>query len=247
MHLVTRRTLIILTLALLASCGDGRLSYEEFRTIASDMDAHSGDIARRQERMRELLQSYNQTVAPAKRLPLTIHAECGFDTKACALLEQRADEEEDASCARILEEMLEQQEAIAESREAMNDLLAQLPSPHTVRRGESHYALSMRYLMEQHGLTRAKADSLVSRAALSSTIVEGFHIWFVYEAGKFDTYLAQGTAHISPTLYAKVVKRQLMEKRQAVESDVAYEQLLDSLQQCGALLTSVQKATTLGM
>jgi hypothetical protein len=107
--------------------------------------------------------------------------------------------------------------------------------------------LSLKYLMNEHGLSRATADSIVSTAALSSDILEGFNIWFLYDDGVFSTLVTQGKAHISPAAFAKVIKKEILDNARAQGSEVEYETILDSLKRCGALLTCVKQASALGM
>ncbi|MBR9974683.1 MAG: hypothetical protein KFF77_03810 [Bacteroidetes bacterium] len=227
-------------LFLLAACSNEQLSVEEFQHMAREVEEQSTSIAARQGDMRALLQSYNQTVPPAHRMQLSIDPEAGIPDEERTLLKARIDEESDASCRGLLEQLLVIQEEIDESHARLHELTDRLPAPHRVRSGENHYTLCMDYLSQQQGLPQAQADSLVARVALNSDILEGFHVWFYFHDGVFGTFVTQGDAHVSPTVFAKVVKRHLLEEARRQGRQEAFETILDSLKRSGALIANIR-------
>jgi hypothetical protein len=82
----------------------------------------------------------------------------------------------------------------------------------------------------------------VARVALTGDIIEGFHVWFLYRDTMFGTFVTQGDAHISPTVFAKVVKNNLLEQARKQGRHEAFESILDSLKRSGALLATFKKA-----
>jgi hypothetical protein len=239
--------LISLTFFTLSSCGWNRLDSEEFRSTAEKTEKYLFSISVKQAEIRDMLHSYNRSVPAERRLTLALDPDRGLSDDALRVLKHHTEEEGDASCRGLLERIFEIQSTIDEYREEMESLLASLPPPHRVRKGETHYGLSMDYLIREHGFSRPSADSIVSSAALSSDILDGFNIWFLYEDGVFSTLVTQGKAHISPAAFAKVVKKQILDDARAQGSQVEYESILDSLKRCGALLTCVKQASALGM
>ncbi len=239
--------LAMLVLFALASCGKRSLDSEEFRQTAEEAEQYSLKISFKQAEIRDMLQAYNQTVPSSRRLKLTIDPDRGLTEDALARLEEHADAEGDASCRGLLERIFEIQGEIDEYCDNMEDLTSSLPPPHRVRKGENHYKLSVDYLMHEHGLARHAADSIVSAAALSSDILEGFHIWFLYDDDAFCTFVTQGQAHISPAVFAKVVKKEILDDARAQGNPVEYESILDSLKRSGALLSCTKQASALGM
>ncbi len=239
--------LTLCILIVLASCGSQRLSNEEFRQTAEQAEQHSLKIAMKQAEIRDIVQAYNQTVPASRRLTVQLDPDRGLTEESLNRLREHTDCETDASCSGLLERIFELQEHIDQHRSIVDELTASLPPPHMVCKGETHYALSMKYLMTEHKLPRQLADSIVSAAALSSDIMEGFKIWFMYDDGMFCTLVTQGQAHISPAVFAKVVKKQLLDDARAQGSPVEYESILDSLNRSGALLSSVKQAATIGM
>lgn len=236
-----------LVLFAFASCGKSSLDIEEFQKTAVEAEQFSLMISAKQAEIRDMLHAYNQTVPAARKLSLTIHPERGLTGEALERLEEHTSAESDASCRGLLERIFDIQRQLDECRENMEELTASLPPPHRVRRGETHYKLSMDFLMKEHGLTREAADSVASTAALSSDILEGFHIWFQYEDRAFCTFVTQGQAHISPAMFAKVVKKEILDDARAQGNQLEYEGLLDSLKRTGALLTCVKQASALGL
>jgi hypothetical protein len=239
--------LISLTFFALSSCGWNRLDSEEFRNTAEKAEKYLFSISVKQAEIRDMLHSYNRSVPEQRRLTLTLDPDRGLSDEALRVLKHHTEEERDASCRGLLERIFEIQKTINEYRNEMESLLASLPPAHQVKRGETHYGLSMDYLMKEHGLSRQSADSIASTAALSSDILEGFNIWFLYDNGMFSTLVTQGKAHLSPAAFAKVVKKQILDDARAQGSEVEYESILDSLKRCGALLTCVKQASAIGM
>jgi hypothetical protein len=225
---------------LLAACGEKPLTIDDFRSMAREVEEHSVAIATQQGDMRALLQSYNQTVPRDRRLQLDIHPEHGLGKNERALLAERIDDEGDASCRGLLQRVMEVQASIDDKKQRLDEITSALPAPHRVRSGENHYTLCMDYLSAQHGLSRQQADSLVARVGLTGDIIEGFHVWFYYDEGVFGTFVTQGDAHISPTVFAKVVKRHLLEEAREQGREEAFENILDSLKRSGALLANIR-------
>ena len=239
--------IFLLVMFALASCGRQRLSNAEFQQTAEEAEKHSLNITLKQAEIRDILQSYNQTVPSARRISLQIDPDRGLTESSMDKLAAHTSCESDASCRGLLERIFEIQEEIEEYRDIVAELTESLPPAHLVKRGETHYKLSVNYLIHEHKLPRQVADSIVSSAALCSSIMEGFKIWFLYEDGEFSTLVTQGRAHVSPAVFAKVIKKQLMDDARAQGSPVEYENILDSLKTSGALLSNVRQAGTLGM
>lgn len=231
---------LIVSLFLLAACGGRQLSVEEFQHMAREVEERSSSIAGLQGDMRALLQSYNQTVPVDRRLQFSLDPEAGIPDGERTVLADRIEEEPDASCRGLLEQMLDIQEEIDESHARLHELTDRLPAPHRVRSGENHYTLCMDYLSKRQGLPQAQADSLVARVALNGDILEGFHVWFYFHDGVFGTFVTQGDAHVSPTVFAKVVKRHLLDEARRQGRQEAFETILDSLKRSGALIANIR-------
>ena len=229
----------LLSLFLLAACG-GQPSIEEFQHMAREAEAHSTAIAGRQDDMRALLQSYNQTVPTERRVQFALLPESGLAEDDRDVLARCIEEENDASLRGLLERVLDIQEEIDETHARLHELTDRLPEPHRVHSGENHYTLCMDFLTRRHGLPRATADSLVARVALNGDILESFHVWFYFQDGVFGTFVTQGDAHVSPTVFAKVVKRHLLEDARRQGRKEAFETILDSLKRSGALIANIR-------
>ncbi len=233
--------LVLVATVLLSSCGGKDMSIEEFKQMAREAEERSATIASLQEEIRDIVQAYNQTVGPQRRLALQLDPDYGMNAREVSRLEHHIETEDDKSCCDLLRDVLLLQERIDAEHRRLHEITAKLPEPHHVSSGENHYKLCMNYLTEQHGLSHRTADSLVARVALNGDIVEGFHVWYYYRDGVFGTFVAQGDADISPTVFAKVVKRQLLKEARREGRNVDFEQILDSLRVSGALLANFGK------
>lgn len=236
--MLLRNTLLFAVILLFTACGGKQMSIEEFQNMAREAEEYSESIAAHQSEIRDIMQSYNQTVAADHKLALTLDPDVGLTDEQMECLEEHIDGETDESCRALLSRIIVIQAKIDEEHEALHDITSELPEPHRVVRGENHYTLCMDYLTDVHQLSRHKADSLVARVALSSDIIEGFHVWFLYQSEVFGTFVTQGDAHISPTVFAKVVKKNLLDQARRQGRYEAFENILDSLKQSGALLAN---------
>jgi hypothetical protein len=234
--------LFIATVLLLAACGGKQMSIEEFQSMAREAEETSSSIVSCQESMRDMLQAYNQTVHPARRLTLQLHPESGLADEEMQKLMAHIESEGDESCRGVLMRIIDLQEEIDVLHAQLSEITDNLPEPHRVQRGENHYTLCMDYLMREHGMSHRSADSLVARVALAGDIIEGFHVWFLYRDEVFGTFVTQGDAHISPTVFAKVVKNHLLEQARRQGRTEAFESILDSLKRSGALLANLKSA-----
>lgn len=230
--------LVLVATALLSSCGGKDMSIEEFQKLAGEAEERSATIASLQEEIRDIVQAYNQTVGPQRRLALQLDPDYGLNAREASRLEHHIDTEDDKSCRGLLKDVLALQERIDAEHRRLHEITVRLPEPHRVGSGENHYMLCMNYLTSRHGLSQRAADSLVARVALNGDIVEGFHVWYYYRDGVFGTFVTQGDANISPTVFAKVVKKHLLEEARREGRNEAFEQILDSLRVSGALLAN---------
>ncbi|MBR9977743.1 MAG: hypothetical protein KFH87_06600 [Bacteroidetes bacterium] len=237
-------TVSILLLLVLSACGSRELSLEEFQRMAQEAEEETATVAGLHERMIATLQAYNQTVTAERRLEITPTPDAGLNAAQREMLASHIDAEEDISCRELLRDISAIQHAIDQSQQRLEEITTKLPTPHRVQANENHYTLCMEYLTTEHKLSRGQADSLVARVGLNSDIIEGFHIWFYYENGVFGTFVTQGEAHISPTVFAKVVKKHLIEQARDQGREEAFETILDSLKRSGALLSNFRRGAT---
>ena len=236
--------LLVVGSVLLTACGGKQMSIEEFQNMAREAEENASTISSYQEEMRDIIQAYNQTVSQDRRLVLMIDPDSGLRDEELHKLASHIESESDESCRGVLMQIIELQGKIDGLHERLLEITANLPDPHRVKRGENHYTLCVDYLMKTHALPRKTADSLVARVALTGDIIEGFHVWFLYQDAMFGTFVTQGDAHISPTVFAKVVKNNLLEQARKQGRHEAFEIILDSLKRSGALLATFKKTAT---
>ena len=234
-------TVLLLAIVVFAACSSPDVSIEEFRSLTRDVDRFTVALHDRQAEMQDLVGAYNQTVPKNRRLELEICPSAGLCENSREALQRQIDSEDDESCLEILNRAWECDNEIRELTEELGSITGQLPKPHIVKDGENHYLLCVNFLTETCRLDRGAADSLIARVALNSDIIQGFHIWFVYESGKFGTYVTQGSAKVSPTVFAKEVRRHQVKRAREEGREEAYTRILDSLKQCGAFTASTSR------
>jgi len=216
--------------------------------MAEEAEYRMAMIDSSQSEIRSILQAYNQTVPEDRGLTLAIDAQRGLSVDELDKLSEHVSMETDASCRILLKQIVGLQGRIDDHNRALEKLTSAMPPPHCVRRGENHYTLSINYLTNTCGMSRGTADSIVSRTELVGDIIEGFNIWFHYEDERFSTFVTQGSARVSPAVFAKIVKQHIVEQARASgNEDAAFECILDSLKRSGALLSSIKHASAIGM
>ncbi len=236
-------TVFSISVLLLTACGGKQMSIEEFQRMAREAEQQSNTIAAQQNEIRALLQAYNQTVTAERQLQMDIEPEHALSAFALKKLEKHIESEADPSCLGLLEQISEINEGITQNCDRLHEITEELPAPHRVCSGENHYTLCMDYLRTEHQLSTHTADSLVARVGLTGDIIEGFDVWFLYQEGVFGTFVTQGDAHISPTVFAKVVKKHLIDQARQLGHEEAFETILDSLKRSGALLANLKRQT----
>lgn len=127
----------------------------------------------------------------------------------------------DAKVEDLQNQLAEKEAALAELREARERLERQLPEPHSVSSGDSHWQISFRYLTEQRGVDPEEARRELARAALVDPIVEGFEIWNFYDGEHFGTFPTQDAADVSPGALARAQAEEAKQERTRLAMQVA--------------------------
>ena len=118
-----------------------------------------------------------------------------------SFLEARLREEVDSSRRALLGEILEKDRELRARGLALADLRAHLPAPELVRPGDSHYGLALRFLRRQ-GLSADQARQALAQVAIFERLMPGFEVYHFYAHGTYGTWVAQGTASLSPQAFA---------------------------------------------
>lgn len=191
-----RYLIIILTLGLFIAGCERKLN--EFQDLVKQLDEAEKDIRTRQEEMRRMVREYNAAHPEGSRIDTTSIEMLALDPEQAETLNRMLNSEKDVSYRGLLEEIVATRRQIGTLQKRIRALQEQLPAPYTVQPGDTHYSVSMRFLMENHGLTADEAHNVVEKTALVEELHPGFQIWMLYQDGLFGTYVTQGTAPESP-------------------------------------------------
>jgi hypothetical protein len=218
---------------MMESCHSGKgLNADEFQQLSGDYETCATKVLATKQQIADIIAALNQSGPGRASIQLKLQ-NTGFSNDQIDILKQRMRSETDEGNITMLEHALELNDELRERCEELADITRSLPDPHVVKAGENHYSLSLAFLQKKYHLSRTKSDSLIDRVALTSDLIEGFHVWFIYADGIFGTFVSQGSASISPNSFAKVMRRQAMDQARRQGRDEAFETILDSLRKTG--------------
>ncbi len=228
---------------LFAACAEPGTDVTAFREAEAVLAQHTASLVAGRDRIRDLAHAYNQTVVPAQRI--TVHFErCSLMARDREAIARRIESEPDLSCRALLENIIDLDDALLETCDVIDDVTASLPPAVRVSDGDNHYALCRRWLMREHGLARAQADSILSHSSLTSHLVAGNDVWMAWDGTSFATFVAQGVAPHTPAEAARAAR--LLATQEAVQREAdrsrACVSVLDSVKRAGMLVGSVQTA-----
>jgi len=133
------------------------------------------------------------------------------------MLEKRIGAEKDNSTKGLIQEVLDRDKEIDGLNEKINGLRAILPRPDVAAGNDSHYGLAMRFLRARK-VGEETARRLVSRVFLMDRLTPGFEVYHFYSNGVYGTWVAQGSAPLSPTEMQAQERRKLENERDAAAS-----------------------------
>lgn len=147
------------------------------------------------------------------------------------LLESRLASEKDSSYKALLQEILDKDDELKALRNEVNDLQQQFPKPVTVKQGDNHFDICMKYLVEQKGLDSQQAQKLVERVNMLEYLLPGFEVWLFYDNNTFGTFVTKGTADMSPNQINKYYKTKIINERdKAMEKAYKLQEDVTSLE-----------------
>ena len=121
--------------------------------------------------------------------------------------------EEDITLKSLLEDILDTRKNISSLNDHIDELKAELPTPDSVERGDTHMGMAVDYLSQTHGLDAKEAEALARRSLLTENIAPGMEVWHFYADGVYGTTVTQGTARVSPYFLNVRSRRKLRQER----------------------------------
>lgn len=224
---------------IVAGCSTHSTKIADFAEITALVDENSAQISEKQNEIRDILAAYNQTVSKGKRFTLSFESGTQLSEREYKRLAERIEREEDPSCKSILAQVSDLNDDIRILDAQIADLYLQLPQPYKVQGGEDHYALCSRFLRTEHKLPRVVSDSLLARTHLMNCLVDGFDVWCLYEDGSFATYVAQGSACISPSCFEEQLEELPSQEAIVHHADTTEENILQNTTLIGSATTQV--------
>ncbi len=194
--------------------GDGDLSSilledDELSGQLSSANQIAGDEARiKQEQARFLGLAEKFEAKTGRKL-----SGVSLNGEQAALLETMLAAEEDITLKTLLDDILDTRKGISELQDHIDELKAELPSPDTVERGDSHMRMATEFLTATHGLDAKEAEALARRSLLTENLAPGMEVWHFYADGVYGTTVTQGTARVSPYFLNVRSRRKLRQER----------------------------------
>ncbi|MEE2710531.1 MAG: hypothetical protein VYA69_13150 [Gemmatimonadota bacterium] len=186
----------LISLAALVLTGCER-KLDTFQQLVKQLDEAEQEIRTRREEVQQKIQDYN-AAHPERKIDPSSLEQMALDPRQAEALNQLLSDEQDVSYRGLLSEIVAVNGQVSALQEHVLDLQDQLPAPYTVQVGDTHQDVSVRYLVENHGLAPREARGIADDAALVEELYVGFQIWMLYRDGVFGTYVTRGDAKVSP-------------------------------------------------
>jgi hypothetical protein len=200
-------TLFVL-MAFLIGCGDELGTFQE---LVTELDQTEQEIRSKQEEIHKKVQAYN-AAHPDKPIDTSSLDKMMLDPSQAEELSRLLGEEKNVSYQGLVKELVEARKQIDTLQERARSLQERLPAPYTVREGDTHVEVALRYLMENHQVSAQQARELVEQTALVEELHEGFQIWMLYQEGTFGTYVTQGTSKVSPGRAQRLARQRIAQQ-----------------------------------
>lgn len=204
---------------------------KDMHTLVERLDDLHKQIDSRQQEISETVRNFNAT---HPNDPIRVD-----DVKALKLkdlqqqiLQRMTKSEKDISYQGLLDEIGRQDTEISRLNNEMAAIQARLPEPVEAKKGDTHYALSYKFLTEKKSLPPEKAREILDKMAVVEDIVAGFQVWMMYDetSNVFGSFVTQGAASISPRraqLRSQQARRARFQKEQQMRKEA--EQKVEAL------------------
>lgn len=166
----------------------------QMKKLAVKIGKLEKEVHEKQDELIKLLMLYSQKTG-GKLPELKVLGLSGDERK---IVEDKILNEKEASIKSLLKDILEKSQEISGLKNEIAKYDALLPKAHTVTEGESHFQISMDFLVKEKKVEKEKAARLVEGTILFDPLLPGFQVWNFYSGDEFGTFVTQGSAEISP-------------------------------------------------
>lgn len=213
----------------LAGCAEKDLSErplpETPEEILTELKEARTEIDKNTDQVLERIRKWNETrTGDERRIYFAEIFEESLSPKEQDVLNQLFEQEQNVSYRGLLSQIIADRDQIQEYQARIAALEARLPQDTvTVARGDTHYRIALKYLMEKHGLPEDKANDLIHQINLDSDILAGHKVWLYYLADKdlFASWVHRGEAKQAPLAVQWAKRRQLISERDQAVARVA--------------------------
>ncbi|KER09537.1 MAG: hypothetical protein HY22_10505 [[Candidatus Thermochlorobacteriaceae] bacterium GBChlB] len=209
------KNITIALLLLLAAVGcqnKTEISYEDFVRSVNKINEGQKEVYEKSQEMTKLIREVQRKYPNEK---ITFDTSLGLSPDQEKKLLELVQKEQDVSSRGLLQKILDSEKEIDGLKKQVQEIQDKLPTPHVVKKGETHRDIALSYLETVHKIDKEKAKELVDRVALVDEMEVGYYTWLYYNDGVFGTFVTQGESKVNPNkLRYSMRKRQLEKARE---------------------------------
>ena len=237
----------VVIMVVVAGCSGQSSAERDFQNLVSKVEKINVDMNKKQSGLMETIRKFNQKY-PQMQIDTLAQSAYGLTPEEAKILGERISKEQDISTKGLLSEIVNLGKQVEEMKAQMDEMAKQLPPPHVVQRGESHFQICLDYLTNEAGFSRDSAMKALERVAQFDEMMPGFYVWHFIDkkSGSYLTTVTQGEAKISPNQLRRATKRKIEQERQAlVQAKADLEaQVADLEKRKAALLGQIESIGT---
>jgi regulator of replication initiation timing len=183
-----------------------------FQELVNRVEKINTQISEREQQISSLVGKYNQS-HPGNEIDTTGMSAMGLTEDQAQLLANRVAQEKDLSYRGMLQEVIDVSSEMAKLQQELGEVKARLRPPVTAQKGDTHLAISLKFLTEEIGMNEEDALKMIEKEALVPELLPGFEVWNYYGEGIFGTFVTQGQAKITPNELTRATKRKIDAER----------------------------------
>jgi predicted nuclease with TOPRIM domain len=211
--------LIVIGFFLLTDGGSSRnnsLQVNRMKELTRKVQGMESEVRKKEGEVMGLVGQYQNKTDPNAPLGFNI---MDLKQEEREVLEQEIGKEKDVSVRSLLRDILKKKDEIRELKKAIAGIESLLPSPHIAKKGENHYQIALKFLVEEKGVEKERAVKMLLQTALLEELAEGFKVWNFYTGEEYGTSVTRGDARVSPYAFVRSAKKKLMDDRDRVMSE----------------------------
>lgn len=209
---------VVIVLAMLGFHFFSRMEPAEvrsFQELVNRVEKINTQISEREGQISDLVGRYNKS-HPGNEIDTTGMSAMGLTEEQSRLLANRVAQEQDLSYRGLLQEVIDVTKDLDKLRTELGEVRSRLRPPIVAQKGDTHLAISLKFLTDEIGMNETDALALIEKEALVPELLPGFEVWNYYGEGVFGTFVTQGQARITPNELTRATKRKIDAERQTL-------------------------------